>query len=318
MACCCGKKPEEEEPGEMIGKQAFKNPLGEESEEEEEEDMAPEFWGELTMVSGKFEAHNAQTLVFSHESKLVHPPPLQLYSITIAADVVPSKLKGSTTLTSHMRKYAPVSLTPNAVKILVRNDDPEGDNDSRLSAHLAHMKPGATVAFKIKPNDSLLYAPNSVQKLILICAGTGIGLTMQLIERIISNKMDKTKLKLLYANKTEADILMRERLDTLAEMNPDQFSYDNILSEPDVAGQHFEEKWGGERGFVDMDVIKKFFPENQYGPEDYGPDMMKIILTGPPKMMESLAGKKADKDGEGGREGILTSMGYDPEQVWKF
>jgi len=33
MACCCGKKPEEEEPGEMIGKQAFKNPLGEESEE---------------------------------------------------------------------------------------------------------------------------------------------------------------------------------------------------------------------------------------------------------------------------------------------
>jgi hypothetical protein len=28
---------------------------------------------------------------------------------------------------------------------------------------------------------------------------------------------------------------MRERLDTLAEMNPDQFSYDNILSEPDVA-----------------------------------------------------------------------------------
>jgi hypothetical protein len=43
-----------------------------------------------------------------------------------------------------------------------------------------------------------------VQKLILICAGTGIGLTMQLIERIISNKMDKTKLKLLYANKTEA------------------------------------------------------------------------------------------------------------------
>jgi len=34
--------------------------------------MAPEFWGELTMVSGKFEAHNAQTLVFSHECEPPH------------------------------------------------------------------------------------------------------------------------------------------------------------------------------------------------------------------------------------------------------
>ena len=46
---------------------------------------------------------------------------------------------------------------------------------------------------------------------------------LQLINDILRNPADQTKMKLLFANQTEDDILLRDELERLQKENPDQF-----------------------------------------------------------------------------------------------
>ena len=56
----------------------------------------------------------------------------------------------------------------------------------------------------------------------MIAGGTGITPMYQVMKRILSDENDTTALRLLYANQTEDDILVRHELETLAAARPER------------------------------------------------------------------------------------------------
>lgn len=110
----------------------------------------------------------------------------------------------------------------------------------------------------------------------LILGGSGITPGYQLIARIPRSKdeseeEDKTKIKVVDANKTKDDILLREDLDLLAKEYPDQFQITHVLSQPG-------DEWIGEKGHVTKEILQ----EHAFGPEDANV----ALLCGPPTMIQ--------------------------------
>jgi nitrate reductase (NAD(P)H) len=110
----------------------------------------------------------------------------------------------------------------------------------------------------------------------IILGESGITPGYQLIARILCSKdegeeEDKTKIKVVDANKTKDDILLREDLDLLAKEYPDQFRITHVLSQPgDV--------WAGEKGHVTKEILQ----EHAFWPED----MNVALLCGPPTTIQ--------------------------------
>ena len=128
------------------------------------------------------------------------------------------------------------------------------------------------------------YHKNLVKELGMIAGGTGITPMFQIIRRICEDPRDDTKTTLIYANKTEGDILLRKELDAFASKY-DQFKVHYVLSSP-------SDGWEGEKGRVNKEMIEKFLP---------APAGMnsKVLVCGPDPMMESMVS-------------MLQERGYNP------
>ncbi|KAL1957591.1 hypothetical protein VTO42DRAFT_5702 [Malbranchea cinnamomea] len=111
----------------------------------------------------------------------------------------------------------------------------------------------------------------SFDNISLIMGGSGITPGYQLARYILkSNPPDKTRIKLLDANKTEDDILLRDLLEELEREHPDQLQVTHVLS-------HVGDEWKGERGFVTKEIMQRHcFP----------PDKRNVaLICGPPAMI---------------------------------
>jgi NAD(P)H-flavin reductase len=73
---------------------------------------------------------------------------------------------------------------------------------------------------------------------------------LQMIVAVLANPADKTKIKFLFANKSEKDILLRYTLDRLQREHPNRFSVHYTISK---AG----DSWKGSTGRVSKDMIAK-------------------------------------------------------------
>jgi cytochrome-b5 reductase len=107
-----------------------------------------------------------------------------------------------------------------------------------MTQFLDAMKIGDTIAFR-GPSGKLKYLGNgkfSIKKLRneppqevkvknvnMIAGGSGITPMLQLVRDILKHKDDPTQVKLLYANQSEDDILLRKEIDELAEKHSEQF-----------------------------------------------------------------------------------------------
>merc|ERR1711879_181632 len=85
-----------------------------------------------------------------------------------------------------------------------------------MTQYLKGLKAGDEMCFK-GPIPKHPYKSNQFEEIGMIAAGTGITPMWQLIQEIAANPSDKTKVTLLYGNKTEADILLREKFDELSK-----------------------------------------------------------------------------------------------------
>ena len=94
----------------------------------------------------------------------------------------------------------------------------------------------------------------------------------QLIQTILKNPADKTKIVLLYGSVNEEDILLRKEIDAYAKKNPDQLKVVYLLDNPSSP------KWAGEKGFITADLIKKSLPAPSVG------DKLRVYVCGPPPM----------------------------------
>eukprot|EP00898_Chlorokybus_atmophyticus_P007618 jgi/Chlat1/7858/Chrsp66S07301 len=197
-----------------------------------------------------------------------------------------------------IRPYTPVSRPDDVGHFdLVIKEYPEGV----MSKHIASLNPGDRLEVK-GPILKIPYKANMKKDIGMIAGGTGITPMLQVIEEILRNPEDNTKVSLVFANVTEPDILLQDRLDYLAKTHPN-FKVYYVLNEarPD---------WTGGKGFVTADIVKAHTPPPS-------PDTL-VMVCGPPPMMKAVSGDKAPDRSQGEVEGVLKDMGYTKDMVFKF
>ncbi|KAI8075361.1 uncharacterized protein B0P05DRAFT_547205 [Gilbertella persicaria] len=200
-----------------------------------------------------------------------------------------------------IRPYTPVSdqHAEGHVDFIIKKYD-----TGKLTPVIHDMKPGDTLQFK-GPISKYDWETKQKSNVGMVAGGSGITPMLQVIRRVFDEKSTdkKTKVTLIFANRTEGDILLKDELDKIAKQHPDRFK---VIYALDKA----PENWDGIAGYVTKDVIEKNFPS----PKD---EDSVIMVCGPPPMVRSLAG---DKDGmkQGELSGILKELGYSQGNVFKF
>lgn len=102
----------------------------------------------------------------------------------------------------------------------------------KLTPYLHNLKPGSSVEVR-GPVGRFKYEENQYSCIGLIAGGTGITPCLQVIRCILQQperKNDKTKFVLLYQNRTEEDILLKDELDSLAKQYPNRLQIFYFLS----------------------------------------------------------------------------------------
>ncbi|RBQ75518.1 hypothetical protein FVER14953_13790 [Fusarium verticillioides] len=171
------------------------------------------------------------------------------------------------------RSYTPVSNNSDlGVLELVIKAYPDGKLTSKF---LAKLEVGDEVLFR-GPKGAMKYQPNLCKKIGMIAGGTGITPMFQVIRAICEHDRDTTEISLIYANRTEQDILLREELDRFARRYPKNFKVYYMLDQPPP-------NWEFGSGYVTRELMKERLPSP-------GVDS-KVFLCGPPGMVN--ASKKA-------------------------
>jgi cytochrome-b5 reductase len=216
-----------------------------------------------------------------------------------------------------MRFYTPI--TANGEKgyfdILVKKQ-PNG----RFTEHLFSMEAGETLLFRCIQY-KMKYAANRWSHVGMIGGGTGITPLLQVIQASLATPEDKTKLSLLFANKSEDKILLKGILDKMAAESHGRFDINYIV---DKAGS---KDWKGYVGHVNGELIKKHMPPPAQ-------DTL-VLVCGPDGMMNAVVGAAFNvlKAMSGGNPqqpaganlnnvmevgGIMGSMGYTRDNTYRF
>ena len=196
-----------------------------------------------------------------------------------------------------VRPYTPCSpSTARGYFDLVVKVYPEG----KMSKHMDGMKVGDTLEFK-GPITKLPYEKNMKKEIGMIAGGTGITPMLQVVEKILSDPEDKTKVSLIFANVEEKDIILKDQINYYASTGQLKVHY--VLDKPPML-------WSGGKGYVTPDMIKDYMPAP-------GPDSM-IFVCGPPPMVNIISGGKNPDKSQGELKGHLKALGYTESGVFKF
>mmetsp|Transcript_131365 Transcript_131365/g.319214 ORF Transcript_131365/g.319214 Transcript_131365/m.319214 type:complete len:328 (-) Transcript_131365:39-1022(-) len=198
------------------------------------------------------------------------------------------------------RPYTPVSPAnaPGYVELIVKSYGDKG----KMSTHMCNLRPGDIVKLK-GPYQSFEYEANSKKYIGMVAGGSGVTPMLQLLNAILKNPRDNTEVRLLFSNKSEADILLREELEVL------QFLYSNFKVVHTIT-KDVPEGWTGLTGVVSERQVRDVLPPPT---ED-----TLICVCGPPGFMKHVSGERAKDRSQGELSGVLKSMGYTEDMVFKF
>ena len=121
-----------------------------------------------------------------------------------------------------VRPYTPTSHvdTRGSFELVVKAYGPAPPAASTgVGSYLSRLPLGAEIEVK-GPVTKFAYAPNTWRGIGMVAGGTGITPMLQLLRAILDNPRDRTEVRLIYANKSEADIMLRAELDALAAKHP--------------------------------------------------------------------------------------------------
>ena len=204
-----------------------------------------------------------------------------------------------------IRAYTPISNDKQSgsvdllIKVYYPNDKfPEGGKMSQL---FDNLKLGDTVEFK-GPIGHLDYHGKSdftvggkrgtFAKCNFIAGGTGITPIYQLLKENAEEKDDKTNMVLAFGNRTPADILCKEELDSFVATKPKNIDVQYVVS-----SNGGDKSWKGHVGNVSKDMCLKYF----HPPAD---DVLNG-LCGPPGMVTALTK-------------VLKELGHKEENIFAF
>jgi len=197
-----------------------------------------------------------------------------------------------------VRPYTPITPLANGEVRLMVKTYPQGN----LSQTIGNLKPGDKLPLK-GPIPKIQYTANMKKEIGMLAGGTGITPMLQILEEILQNPADKTKVTLIFANVAERDILLKEKLEALQAKHAN-FKVHHVLEKP-------ADSWKGHKGFVNKDIAKSLLPAPTTK------DSI-VLVCGPPGFMNAVSGDKAPDYTQGPLSGFLKDLGYTSEQVFKF
>ena len=153
-----------------------------------------------------------------------------------------------------------------------------------ISKYLHEQKVGDSVLMS-GPNQGGHWVDGMAKKVGFVAGGTGITPMISIIRWILTKRLD-VDLVLLFANKTEADIIFREEWERDVREHSNFHCY-HVLEQPPAG-------WSQSTGRITEDVLRLHLPPP--GPETV------IFLCGPPPMVDPM-------------EAILKGLGYSEQAI---
>lgn len=123
------------------------------------------------------------------------------------------------------------------------------------------------------PKGAMRYRKGMSKHISMVGGGTGITPLFQIIRAICEDKTDNTRVTLVYGNRSEGDIMMREQLDRYAKNAGDKFKVYYTLDQPG-------DSWEGGRGHVIKELLGEYMPKPSRD--------SKVLLCGPPGMVNAV------------------------------
>ncbi|XP_048331677.2 nitrate reductase [NADH] [Ziziphus jujuba] len=185
-----------------------------------------------------------------------------------------------------MRAYTPTSSIDEVgyfdlvVKIYFKNVHPKFPNGGAMSQYLDSLPLGSVLDIK-GPLGHIEYTGSGnfsvggkakfAKKLAMLAGGTGITPIYQVAQAVLKDPEDETEMFVVYANRTEDDILLREELDDWARKY-ERFKIWYVVQEP------IKEGWQYSVGFITESILREHIPE--------GSDDTLALACGPPPMIQ--------------------------------
>ncbi|KAJ5833272.1 hypothetical protein N7474_001583 [Penicillium riverlandense] len=192
-----------------------------------------------------------------------------------------------------LRPYTPISRLDQrgCIELMVKQY-PRG----KASSHLHSLVPGDSLTFAATLK-GFPWKPNQFSQVYLIAGGAGITPIYQLIQGIMNNPDDKTKVKLVFGVNTEQDLLLRDELEEYKKRFPGRFEYLYTVSRPTEKDSPLR------KGYITEELLRDVVSQSD--------KTTKVFLCGPPGLEESLVGSRR-------AEGILSRLGFTKDQIYRF
>ncbi|KAJ3695938.1 hypothetical protein LUZ60_001315 [Juncus effusus] len=191
-----------------------------------------------------------------------------------------------------MRAYTPTSPPDQVghfdlvIKIYFKGENPQFPNGGLLSQYLESLPLDSIVDIK-GPLGHIEYTgcgnfmidgkPKFAKQLAMIAGGSGITPVYQMIQAVLRDQpSDTTKMHLVYVNRTEDDILLRDELDQWAALYPDRLKVWYVVGRFNGP----KEMWSYSVGRVNESILREHVPIG--GSED-----TLAFACGPPQMIQS-------------------------------
>ncbi|KAK7282757.1 hypothetical protein RIF29_11788 [Crotalaria pallida] len=195
-----------------------------------------------------------------------------------------------------MRAYTPTSGVDSVgyfdllVKVYFKNVHPKFPNGGLMSQHLDSLPIGSFLDVKgplghieyTGKGNFLVHGKHKfAKKLAMLAGGTGITPIYQVAQAILKDPTDDTEMHVIYANRTEDDILLREELDAWAK-NDDRFKVWYVV-------ESIGEGWEYSVGFITESILREHIPKASH-------DTL-ALACGPPPMIQFAVQPNLEKLG---------------------
>lgn len=173
-----------------------------------------------------------------------------------------------------------------------------------LSEHIRKKRVGDRLKI-VFPVEKRPYIENEFQSVLMIAGGTGVTPMMQILEYRRLSTTDATVFTLLFSNRTKMDVFLGDSLDKYRAFCNVVYLFDNSTN------SSADEPHEATKYAINMDVLKKYTTDKNGKRIDF------IYVSGPREMLETVCGAK-EPDGQGVLKGILKSLDFSADRVYKF
>ncbi|XP_027333893.1 nitrate reductase [NADH] 2 isoform X2 [Abrus precatorius] len=196
-----------------------------------------------------------------------------------------------------MRAYTPSSAADAVgyfelvIKVYFKGVHPKFPNGGLMSQHLDSRPIGSIldvkgplghIEYNGRGNFSVHGKHRYAKRLAMLAGGTGITPIYQVAQAILRDPEDHTEMHVVYANRTEDDILLREEMDAWAKDYPERFKVWYVV-------ETAKEEWEYSVGFITEGIMKEHLPQ---------PSGDTLALTcGPPPMIQFAVQPNLEKMG---------------------